>query len=715
MLPGMKNLRSFGFFPAAVFLGAFLLFQIQPLIGKYFLPWFGGAPAVWLTCLMFFQLLLLAGYAYAHALQARSSRVQTLLHTVLLLLTVLFCVLRAVRWGSPILPDDTLRAAPAGPPAAAVVQLLLISIGLAYFLLSTSASLLQAWFHRVRPGRSPYIFYVVSNIASLLALLSYPFLVEPHLSIQQQAWLWGAGLVVYVLLCFGCAVRVWKTPDPSAPARQHARTPPPPDPRTPASPHPDSSARPYSKSRVLLWTLLSFCGVLALMALTNRMTQDIPPVPFLWVLPLSLYLFSFILGFMERQRGWQDWYIYGLLCAFALVGYLSGEGLELDIRRQIAAYSAILLAVCLFCHNALFRTKPDPKHLTAFYLCMSLGGALGGLFTVLAAPVLFNGCWEYQLMLALAGALGVFMIYRDPDARRTFRPVRHLFPLLLIGWIVFLVSGTVRERHDTVYRARNFFGSVRVTREINSGIPIYTLMHGRINHGMQIDHPRMKSRPTTYFTEESGVGRAVRLLQRRQPALRAGVLGLGIGTLAAYGREGDTFRFYEIDPEVIRLAAEAPWFTYLRDARADIDVVPGDGRLSLAAEDRRSDPPFDLLVLDAFTGDSPPAHLLTLEAFDLYLRRLAPGGLLAANISNRYLDLLPVLDRVRERFDLHMAYIQSPGDMKISASAQWVLLTRDPALLQQPLIARADTLDERVVPRIRPWTDDYSNLLAILK
>ncbi len=707
----MKNLRSFGFFPAAVFLGAFLLFQIQPLIGKYFLPWFGGAPAVWLTCLMFFQLLLLAGYAYAHALQTRGRRVQTLLHGTLLLIVVLLCVLRVIRWGSPVLPDDTLRAAPAGPPAAAVVQLLLISIGLAYFLLSTSASLLQAWFHRVQPGRSPYIFYVVSNIASLLALLSYPFLVEPHLSIQQQAWIWGGGLAVYVLLCAGCARRVWITPDPASPASPDADTPIPPDAHTPARPHLQSPG----PARFLLWTLLSFCGVLALMALTNRMTQDIPPVPFLWVLPLSIYLLSFIIGFMERQRRWQDWYIYGLLCAFALVAYLAREGLELDIRRQIAAYGAILLAVCLFCHNALFRTKPDPGHLTAFYLCMSFGGALGGLFVVLAAPLLFTGYWEYQLMLALAGALGVFFIYRDPDTRRTFRPVRHLFPLLLAGWIVFLVIGTVRERHDTVYRARNFFGSVRVAREINSGIPVYSLMHGRINHGMQIDHPRLKNRPTTYFTEESGVGRAVRLLQNRQRRLYTGVLGLGIGTLAAYGREGDRFRFYEIDPEVIRLAAESPWFTYLRDTSAAIDTIPGDGRLSLAAEDRRGDAPFDLLVLDAFTGDSPPAHLLTLEAFDLYLRRLAPDGLLAANISNRYLDLLPVLDRVREHFGLHMAYIQSSGDMKISASAQWVLLTRDPDLLRQPLIARADSLDQRTIPRIRLWTDDYSNLLNVIK
>jgi hypothetical protein len=693
----MKMLKSYGPFPFTVFLGAFLLFQIQPIIGKYFLPWFGGAPAVWLTCLMFFQLLLLGGYTYAHFLQRLRPVRQAALHAGLLIAALVTGSLLVLAWGSPILPGLSWRpAADAAWPTVDILRLLLISIGLSYFILSTSASLLQAWFHRIQPDRSPYIFYVVSNTASLLALLSYPLMIEPHLTIRAQAWVWSGGFLVYVLLCIRCVSKVRKLPDLHTHIPPYVRTP----------------VLPYSKARFLLWTLLSFCGVLALMAITNQMTQDIPPVPFLWILPLSIYLLSYILGFIEKQRGWQDVYIYLLLCAFGAAWYLMKEGLELEIRYQIAAYSFILLTICLFCHNALYRTKPDPKHLTGFYLGLSLGGALGGLFTVLAAPFLFKGYWEYQLVLILAGALAVFFIYTDAETRRSFRPVRHIFPVLLAAFAVFLGSGIVKELRRSVYMERNFFGSVRVAVETNNGIPIYSLLHGKINHGMQIDHPKFRTRPTTYFTANSGVGLAIQVKQQQRDSMRVGVLGLGIGTLAVYGREGDIYRLYEIDPEVIRLAETAPYFSYLRDCKAKVNVVQGDGRISLEQE---SDNRFDVLVLDAFSGDSPPAHLLTLEAFELYLTHLAEDGVIAVNISNRYLDLLPVLVQIRNHFKLHAVYIQSAGDQKISANAQWVLLSRDAEFMRQPAIAQVDLLKTRIVRTIRPWTDDYSNLLSVMK
>lgn len=700
----MKNLNLYGPFPAAVFLGAFLLFQIQPLLGKYFLPWFGGAPAVWMTCLMFFQLLLLGGYAYAHALQKLPARRQAAVHTVLLALTLGTGAVLSLVWKSPVLPGPALRPDGTGSPVAGILRLLLISIGPAYFLLSSSASLLQAWFHRTGSGASPYKFYVISNAASLLALLSYPFLVEPLLPVRAQALAWSGGFAVYAALCIRCAGRLRNAPPRSAaPAAQAA------------------PAVPFSVKA--LWTLLAFCGGLALMSVTSQMTQDVPPVPFLWILPLSLYLLSYIIGFLEGQRRWQDVYIYLLLCAFGAAWHLMHAGLEAGFAQQIAAYSFILLAVCLFCHNALYRTRPDPERLTSFYLCISLGGALGGLFTVLAAPVLFNGCWEYQLMLVLAGALAVFSIYSDAQAGRVFRPIRHLFPLLLAGFAAYLGLDIARQMRTSVFMDRNFFGAIRVSIEYNNGIPIHTLMHGRINHGMQIDHPRLRLRPTTYFTDDSGAGRALRLKQEQKETLHVGVLGLGIGTLAAYGREGDVYRMYEIDPAVIRLAENSPWFSYLRDSKARIITVPGDGRLALERDVPPSSggtedgamPPFDVLILDAFTGDSPPAHLLTLEAFELYLDRLAGDGVIAVNISNRYLDLLPVLEQVRRRFGLEMAHIQSPGDMKISANAQWVLLTRDPQFLRQPAVAQADSLRGRSVRQIRPWTDDYSNLLSVIK
>ncbi|MCU0857800.1 MAG: fused MFS/spermidine synthase [Pontiellaceae bacterium] len=698
----MKIFKTFNPFPVTVFLGAFLLFQIQPIIGKYFLPWFGGAPSVWLTCLMFFQLLLLGGYTYAHCLQRVHFKRQAVCHVGLVFSALAVGVVLIFIWGSPILPDLSWRPSTTGHPTGNVLKLLFVSIGLSYFILSTSASLLQAWFYRMEPLRSPYVFYVVSNAASLLSLLSYPFLIEPHFTIREQAWMWSGGFLVYVLLCAGCVSRVWKT----------ASLPEPVPLKTAAV----SMACP--KFMPLLWTLLSFCGVLALMAITNRMTQDIPPVPFLWILPLSIYLLSYMIGFMEKQRGFQDTYIYLLVCAFGLVGYLSGRGLEIEIRHQIAAYSFILLMVCLFCHNALYRTKPDPKHLTGFYLCLSLGGALGGLFVVLAAPFLFKGYWEYQLVLILSGALAVFFIYNDPKTKRTFRPLRHLFPVLLVGFAGFLVSGIVKELRASVYTERNFFGSVQVVLEHNNNIPIYSLFHGKINHGMQIHHPRFIKRPTTYFSENGGCGLAILnhpKYDTREP-MNVGLVGMGIGVLSAYGREGDRYRFYEIDPAVIRLAENSVWFSYLKDSAADISIAEGDGRISLESELKKTGShQYDLLVIDVFSGDHIPVHILTLEAFDLYLKHLAENGVIAVNISNRYLDLLPVLLQIRNRFNLQAARILSEGDNKITANAQWVLFSRDSAFIRKPAIAEADSLYKLKVRDVRPWTDDYSNLLSIMK
>jgi len=696
-LQGMKGFRIRTVFACTVFLGSFLLFQIQPLIGKYLLPWFGGAPSVWLTCLMFFQLLLLGGYAYAHVVQRLAPSRQAFLHAGLLATALVAGGVLVSVWGSPLLPGLSWRPEGTERPVFHILRLLLVSIGLSYFLLSSGASLLQIWFHRVQPDRSPYIFYIVSNTASLLALLSYPLLFEPLLTTRQQAWLWSGGFTVYVMLCSVCAANVRKTP---------------------AIPHDSDSPNPLRPpySKLTLWTLISFCSVLSLMAMTNRMTLDIPPVPFLWILPLSIYLLSYILGFMEKQRNWQDGYIYLLICAFGAVWYLSGLGLEIDIRTQIAVYSFILLAICIFCHNALYRTKPAPANLTGFYLCISLGGALGGLFAVLAAPFLFKGYWEYELALILTGSLALFFIYTDPDTRRTFQPIRHAFPVLLVLFSSLLIRDIAKETKNSVYMGRNFFGSVRVAVEINNNIPIYSLLHGKINHGMQIDHPAFRTRPTTYFTENSGVGLALQFKQHQAGSMRVGVLGLGIGTLAAYGREGDVYRMYEIDADIIRLAEEAPYFSYLRDSKAAIRVVEGDGRLSLERELLSGGPErFDLLVLDAFSGDSPPAHLLTLEAFDLYLKHLAEEGVIAVNISNRYLDLLPVLVQVSRHFTLNMAYIQSRGDMKISAAAQWVLLSREDALIRYPAVSRVNSLGEQAVREIRPWTDDYSNLLRVMK
>jgi hypothetical protein len=713
----MKMDKSSGIFSLAVFVGAFLLFQIQPMIGKYFLPWFGGASAVWMTCLMFFQILLLGGYAYAHFLQNVEIKKQVVWHVALMTAAILAGTVTLFKWGSPILPDLSRRPDVGGRPAVELLQLLLISIGLSYFILSSSTSLLQAWFHRIHPNRSPYVFYVVSNSAALLALISYPFLVEPNLTLHEQAMIWAVGFVLYVVLCLRCVSKVchstsfhcrrnsasrsrlrlgWKTPRGSE--STHAHTP----------------ILPYSKALMFLWTILAFCGVLALMAVTSRITQDVPPVPFLWILPLAIYLLSYIVGFIEKQKGWQDGYICLLVLAFVMVGYLFRQGLEMEIRHQIGAYSFILLAICLFCHNALYRTKPDPGLLTGFYFCISLGGAMGGIFSVFAAPMLFKGYWEYQLVLLLAGVLAVVFVYKDSDPRRIFHPIRHALPVLLLGFALFLGWGIAKEINSAVYMERSFFGSVRVVLEYNKGIPIYSLLHGRINHGMQIHHPRFIHRATTYYSAKAGGGLAILNHPKRlsgQP-MRVGLVGMGAGVLSVHGKSGDVFRFYEIDPAVIKLAQRKEWFSFLADSEAEIQIVPGDGRISLEAELPEH---FDVLVLDAFSGDQVPVQTLTLEAFQLYLRHLEDDGVIAVHISNRNLDLLPVLVQVSNRLNLYAAYIKTPGDMKITANAEWVLLTRNAEFVHQPAIAQVDVLRSQSVRDIRPWTDDYSNLLSVMK
>jgi hypothetical protein len=689
-------------FAAAIFTGSFLLFQIQPMIGKYLLPWFGGSPAVWLACLMFFQILLFCGYGYAHGLQKMSVRRQILLHATLLVLATTLGLALSLTGGSPILPPQEWRTAPGIEPVWNIFRLLTGSIGLAYLLLAANASLLQAWFHRVRPQRSPYVFYVVSNAAALAALLSYPFLVEPHLALRRQAWIWYAGLGAYLLLCVSCAAVVWR--------------------KTPIGPQHDApqslpTGRARWRGNVALWILLSFCGVLALMSVTNRMTQDLPPVPFLWILPLSTYLLSYILGFSDKLRKGQGFYVFLLIGAFALFLNLAHQGLDAPMRTQIASQSFILLAVCLFCHNALYRLRPTPRHLTGFYLCIALGGALGGAFTALAAPLLFKGYWEYEIMLLLAGGLASFFAFSDPQTRKICNPLHYAFPLLWIGLALSMAYGIRKELKSTVYMQRNFFGSIRVKMEMNNQIPIYSMLHGQINHGMQIHHPLFRRRPTTYFGKKSGVGLAILNHRKRINAvpMHVGFVGMGVGVLAAYGRPGDRYRFYEIDPDVARIAWDSPWFSFLADSQADCETILGDARISLESELREGSRNYDLLVVDVFSGDHIPVHIITLEAFALYLQHLAQDGTIAVNISNRYLDLLPVLTQAARHFRLHAAYVRSAGDQRISANAAWVLLSRDPVLIRHPHIAQADTLPQLAVKRIRAWTDDFSSLIDVMR
>ena len=675
----------------AIFLGAFLLFQVQPFMGKCILPWFGGGPAVWTTCMLFFQSALLAGYAYAHVLARRlGRRGQAVLH-VSLLVTALFLL--------PVRPSGAWKPAGLADPTWHILALVAVSVGLPYFLLASTSPLLQAWFARTHPGRSPYRLYALSNAGSLLALLSYPFVVEPTLPLSTQSLVWSGGFVVFAALCAWCALRAAGAPA----AVVESETP------TEAGPAP----RPLTW---LLWLALPACASVLLLAVTNQLCLDVAAVPFLWVLPLSLYLLSFVLVF---HRDW--WYPRGVF-AVALLLAMGGlvaliyKDVYADLGWQVFGYSGGLFVCCMVCHGELVRLRPAPSRLTAFYLMISAGGALGGVLVTLVAPRVFPDYFELHLGL-LACLVLAAVAYWHNGGRRWPGLGWKLYPLAALSLaapaalVVALWSPVADGLTGVDEIARNFYGVLRVTTydEDEPDLTYTSLQHGRISHGCQFAAEHQRHLATTYYGAESGVGLALRELQSVS-AIRVGVVGLGVGTLATYAEEGDHFTFYEINPEVVRLARSR--FTFLGDCRAPVEIVPGDARLSL---ERQLPQGYHLLAVDAFNSDAIPVHLLTREAFALYLRHLRPEGVLAVHTSNRHLDLLPVVRAHAEHFGMVVAVIDSDeDDLDKIDLATWVLLSRDGSLIERGAIFDAAELDEEPPLRRCPWTDDFSNLFEVL-
>ncbi|HKJ02912.1 MAG TPA: hypothetical protein VJ997_10670, partial [Longimicrobiales bacterium] len=608
-------------FGTAIFSGAFLLFQVQLVVTKYILPWFGGSPAVWTTAMLFFQAMLLAGYAYAHlSVRHLSRRGQAALHVALLV---------AAASALPITPAESWKPDGVTGPVVRILGLLLVTVGLPFLALAATSPLLQEWFSGLRPRFSPYRLYALSNTGSLLALLSYPLVVEPALTRTAQADLWAWGFQGFALcsgVCAVLAVRARAPDDDVAPVG-------------------GVRAGAPGRAQRVLWLALPAVASVLFLAVTNQISQDVAVVPFLWVLPLSLYLLSFILCF-ERD----GWYLRPLfaglvLPALAGVVWVLYLGAEASLATQLAVHSAGLFVFCMVCHGELARLRPDPGHLTHFYLMVAGGGALGGVFVALVAPALFNGFFELHVGLV---ALGVFvlMAWMVDDGLALNQPRFQPFYLPIIG--VFLVLAAALGRHAFVsvddYETvdRNFYGVLRTSRSWNpnhgGGEDFRILYHGRIVHGFQYLGVAGSRRPMSYFGPHSGIGLAAGLL-RRDGGLRIGVVGLGVGTMAAYAGEGDVIRFYEINPVVESLATTL--FLYLKETPARWEIVQGDGRLSLERELREAGGvgrDYDLLVLDAFSGDAPPTHLLTREAFAVYMSHLAENGVVAVNVTNRHID-----------------------------------------------------------------------------
>ena len=671
-------------YAATIFVSAFLLFLVQPVIAKQILPWFGGSAAVWTTCLVFFQFLLLFGYAYADwTTRYLKPRLQVTLHVVLLVASLI---------SLPIIPDAVWKPAGDEDPVLRILGLLAATIGLPYFLLSTTGPLVQAWFARSFPSGTVYRLFALSNFASLLALVAYPPLIEPWTPTRSQSLVWSGGYVLFVALCAAAGFFSLRAVAASAG-------------RTEGSSATEAATAPSARDYIV-WLLLAAMGSYMLLAVTNHITQNVASVPFLWILPLILYLISFILCF--EGRGWyQRRFFLGPLAVIVVVMAwgLNAGGDIMDVTDAVPIYCAGLFVLCMFYHGELAGRKPAPRYLTRFYLMVSLGGALGGLFVGVAAPLVFNTYYEFGIGLAITGLLAIYLLW----------PLPKWIPVVALGVTVATVYYVHEYVHalnrNVMLSMRNFYGTLRVkqTGPTDEPTTVRRLMHGVIMHGEQYLEPNLRRQATSYYGPDSGIGLAIAHYANRP--LRLGVVGLGTGTLAAYGKPGDSFRFYELDPQVLAVAQRD--FYYLSDSRAKIESALGDARLNLEREPPQQ---FDVLVIDAFSSDSIPVHLVTREAMAVYLRHMKPDGIVAFHVTNRYLDLPPVVKMIADAHGIAASLISHDPDEKDErySRTDWVLVTHDRAFLRSDAVMRAAS--EIKVPRgLSLWTDDFNNLLRILK
>jgi hypothetical protein len=666
-------------YACVVFLSAFLLFLVQPMVARQLLPVLGGSAAVWTTCLVFFQTALLLGYLYADFVATRlRPRTQALTHVTLLAaaLVTLGLHIRASQW------------AVVWHPMLTIFGLLSLIVGLPYFALSATTPLLQSWYTGSFRTAWSYRMFSLSNAGALLALVVYPTLIEPYITLRTQTRGFSTGFFVFAVLCGGIAWSVRQT----LPERKTIEA--------------ENESQTISPRQRALWLLLPGCASLLLCAFTSHLSQNVAAIPLLWILPLSAYLLSFIIAFHSPQA-YPRWLMVRLAaCTLGILGYLAHDAHQtLPVQFSVPLYCVCLFALCFFFHGEVYRLRPVAGSATGFYLQLSLGSALGSLFVGVVAPNVFRANYEMAIGLVLTAVLALIVMWN-------FGIVARLFWSALALALVWL--GVVQARawqQDALVQLRSFYGTLRVTETHWPPLAgtTRTLYHGTIQHGVQFFGNGMRMQPASYYAPSSGVGLALRFCCEGRTK-RVGVVGLGAGTIAAYGQSGDLFRFYEIDPLVERIARSL--FTYLRETPAHTDVVLGDARFSIS---REHGDPYDVLVLDAFSGDAVPVHLLTQQALALYRKHLAPDGILAFHISSQYLDLEPVLAREAQQAGMHAVTVNSAGDESHGIFvADWVLLTNDEKFLAEPEMARAAhpslTRDD-----VHLWTDDYSSVLRILK
>lgn len=675
------NLRLTFHYGLTIFLSAFLLFQVQPLIGKMILPWFGGSAAIWTTCMLFFQSVLLLGYFYSHwVTRFLSPSRQSLVHGSLLLVSLLLI---------PISPSPDWK--PWGPenPTLRILGLLTVSIGLPYFVLSTTGPLLQAWFARERSGLVPYRLFALSNFGSLLALLAYPVAIEPIFPTLWQSYLWSG---LYACFAAACALLAWRGRK-GTPIVLQAR-------------HEGPAPRWTDK---VLWAALAACPSILMVADTSFLTTNIAPVPMIWVAPLTLYLLSFIMSF--ERHGWYQRKVFLPLLVLGLgaLAWLPTMGMnELPLYLSMGINLTAFFVACMVCHGELARLQPHPSHLTGYYLMLAVGGVLGGFFVGVIAPYWFNSNYELSIGILLTGLVAAIAVLPTMEwARPRWRHAGIVFStvlLLALAWV--RIDDHREETSGAEVTARNFYGSLQVFHNEQQGYR--TMLHGQITHGRQNTAPDKLDLPTTYYSPDGGAGKAMQIKAAQGP-LRVGVIGLGVGTLVSYGRKGDYFRLYEIDPLVIAIAHKN--FSFLSRTAAATEIILGDARLQLEREPAQL---FDVLLVDAFSGDSVPIHLLTREAFAQYFRHLKPNGVLAVHITNRFLDLRPVVKAAADHFGRDVRLLDSESiPEKLLLRSRWALLGKDPGFFNDPQLSSATTIAAR--NGFQPWKDDYSSIFSILE
>jgi hypothetical protein len=660
-------------FGATIFLSAFLLFSVEPLVAKRILPWYGGSAAVWSTCLVFFQTALLVGYWYARLLtQYADLRMQVQLHTLFLALAILFLPIGPGEHGHPTSPSH---------PVWNILALLGVTLAVPFITLSATSPLLQHWLTR-KGHPSPYRFFAVSNFASLAALLAYPILIEPGFDLAHQRTWWSGAYLCFVALCAACG---WMSRNGANIALEKTEF---------------EWIPPWRKG---LWFALGACGGMLLLSVTNHLTQNVAAVPLLWVLPLAVYLLSFILTFGRAGIYRRALWLRLLALSLGVLAYSISDVNALEpLQISLPIFLLGLGICCVFCHGELHRLRPPAQELTTFYLVIAAGGAAGAIFVGLIAPSIFDALYELPLTLVVAAALAVFVAWHHGWLNRI------TYLALTAGMIWVLAANWTQYHKNSLALRRSFYGALRVVQSPHAGLEQYrSLFHGTIEHGAQYLLPPLRYRPTTYYGPDSGIGIVLR--EGFSGPKRVGLVGLGVGTLAAYGMPGDTFRFYEINRQDIDIAQSL--FFYLRETKAGTSVVEGDGRLSL---DHDASPPFDVLALDAFSGDAIPVHLLTKQAGELYRRHMQSNGVIAFHVSNDFLDLAPVVQQLANSIGQQAVLVRNHAGDDLILAADWVLVTNNPDILNNEAV-KLHSIPIAHIPGLHVWTDDYSNLFQILK